>query len=159
MKLLLYSVIGIVFIIALMLIGLSIASRKVPELGLVNGQLRPCPATPNCVCSEWKVEGAYVEPLRYSTSAKHAWDMIKQTIDKTGGIIVSEQNMYLHATYQTPLLRFIDDVEIRLDDEHKLIHIRSASRVGRSDMGTNRKRVAHIRTIFERQFKSSKTVH
>ena len=151
--------IGIVFIIGLMLIGLSIASRKVPELGLINGQLRHCAATPNCVCSEWKVEGAYVEPLRYSTSAEDAWDTIKQTIDKTGGIIVSEQNMYLHATYQTPLLRFIDDVEIRLDDELKLIHIRSASRVGRSDMGTNLERVAHIRSIFERQFKSSNTIH
>lgn len=142
-----------------MLIGLSIASRKVPELGLINGQLRPCPPTPNCVCSEWKVEGAFVEPLGYSTSANNAWDTIKKTINKTGGNIVSEQNTYLHATYQTPLLRFIDDVEIRLDERQKLIHIRSASRVGRSDMGTNRKRVAGIRMIFEKNIKPENVKH
>ena len=151
MKLLLYSVIGIFVIIGIMLAGLSMASRKQPELGLVNGKLRPCPMTPNCVCSEQKVEGAFVEPLVYATTADTAWQRIRHIIIETGGVDLNEQDGYLHARYETPLLRFVDDVELRLDEVNHVIHIRSASRVGKSDLGTNRKRVARIRTAFDKQ--------
>jgi len=133
-----------------MLVVLSIASRKQPELGLLNGQLRPCPATPNCVCSEQRVEGAFVEPLGYTITAADAWSKIKQAIIETGGVVVTEQNGYLHARYVTPLMRYVDDVELRLDETKQLIHIRSASRVGHSDLGANRKRVARIRAAFAR---------
>ncbi len=159
MKLLLYSVIGITVVIGLMLLGLSISSRKQPELGLLDGRLRPCPSTPNCISSEGQGGYAFVEPLAYSATTTDAWQAIKQTVIATGGDIVSEQNTYLHATYATPLLRFIDDVEFRLDENHNVIHIRSASRVGRSDMGMNHKRVARIRTMFEKQIKSLGVAH
>jgi uncharacterized protein (DUF1499 family) len=95
-KLFLYTVLGIVLIIGIMLAILSIASRKQPEL-------------------------------------------------------VTEQDGYLHARYETPLMRYIDDVELRLDANHQVIHIRSASRVGQSDLGANRKRVARIRAAFAKQ--------
>lgn len=119
---------------------------------MLNGQLRPCPSTPNCVCSEQQVEGAFVEPFVYSTPADDAWRKIKHTIVETGGVVLTEQHNYLHARYETPLLRFIDDVELRLDENNRVIHIRSASRVGKSDLGANRKRVAGIRTAFNKQF-------
>ena len=150
MKILLYTVIGIIVIIGIMLVGLSIASRKQPELGLLNGQLRPCPARPNCVCSEQQVEGAYVEPLGYTTTADKAWHKMKQAIVTTGGVVVTEQDGYLHAIYETPLMRYVDDVELRHDENQQLIHIRSASRVGHSDLGANRKRVARIRNAFDK---------
>jgi len=150
-KLFLYTVLGIVLIIGVMLMLLSIASRKQPELGLLNGQLRPCPTSPNCVCSEVPVEGAFVEPLSYTTTAEDAWRNIKQAIVDTGGVVVTEQDSYLHARYETALMRYIDDVELRLDTNHQVIHIRSASRVGQSDLGANRKRVARIRAAFAKQ--------
>jgi uncharacterized protein (DUF1499 family) len=150
-KLFLYTVLGIVLIIGIMLAILSIASRKQPELGLLNGQLRPCPTSPNCVCSEVPVEGAFVEPLSYTTTVEDAWRNIKQAIVDTGGVVVTEQDGYLHARYETPLMRYIDDVELRLDANHQVIHIRSASRVGQSDLGANRKRVARIRAAFAKQ--------
>ena len=151
MKLLLYTVIGIIVIVGLMLVALSIASRKQPELGLLNGQLRPCPTTPNCVCSEQQVEEAFVKPLSFTSTTEEAWGMIKQAIVETGGVVVNEQDGYLHARYETPLLRYVDDVELRLDVNQQLIHIRSASRVGHSDLGANRKRVTKIRAAFDKQ--------
>jgi len=150
-KILLYSVIGIFIIIGVMLVMLSIASRKQPELGLLYGQLRSCPATPNCVCSEQQVEGTFVEPLVYTTTADVAWGKIKYAIVETGGVILAEQEGYLHAVYETPLMRFVDDVELRLDENNQVIHVRSASRVGNSDLGANRKRVARLRAAFDKQ--------
>lgn len=151
MKLLLYTVIGIFILVGIYLVSLSISSRKQPELGLVNGQLRPCPTTPNCVCSEQQVEGAFVEPLGYTTTVDTAWRKIKHAIVATGGIVITERQGYLHARYETSLLRFVDDVELRLDENTRVIHIRSGSRVGKSDLGANRKRVAHIRAAFNKQ--------
>jgi len=150
-KILLYSVIGIFVIIGLVSVVLSISSRKQPELGLLNGQLRPCPATPNCVCSEQQVEGAFAEPFVYATTADVAWRKIKYAIVETGGVVLTEQDGYLHAVYETPLMRFVDDVELRLDENNQAIHVRSASRVGNSDLGANRKRVARIRAAFDKQ--------
>ena len=151
MKLLLYSVIGIFIFVGLLLVVLSIASRKQPELGLLNEQLRPCPSSPNCVCSEWPVEGAFVEPLGYTTTAEDAWRKIKHAIVETGGVIETEQDSYLHARYETPLMRYVDDMELRLDEHQQVIHVRSASRVGHSDLGANRKRVERIRAVFDKQ--------
>ena len=151
MKILLYSVIGIFVIIGLVSVVLSISSRKQPELGLLNGQLRPCPATPNCVCSEQQVEGAFAEPLVYAATADVAWRKIKYAIVETGGVVLTEQDGYLHAVYETPLMRFVDDIELRLDENNQAIHVRSASRVGNSDLGANRKRVARIRAAFDKQ--------
>ena len=151
MKLLLYSLLVIVAIIGIMFIALSIASRKQPELGLHNGQLRPCPSSPNCVCSERQVEAAFIEPLTYPATAEEAWRSAKQAIVENGGSIVSEEKGYLHARYVTPLMRYVDDVELRLDTNNRVIHIRSASRVGHSDLGANRQRVERIRIELEKQ--------
>lgn len=150
MKILLYTIIGIFLIIGILFVALSISSRKQPELGLLNGQLHPCPATPNCVCSEQQDEGAFVEPLSYSIALDDAWLRVKQAIVKTGGVVLTEQNGYLHARYVTPLMRYVDDVELRVDEDKHVIHIRSASRVGHSDLGANRKRVTRIRTAFDK---------
>jgi uncharacterized protein (DUF1499 family) len=46
-------------------------------------------------------------------------------------------------------LRFVDDVEFLLVPAERVIHVRSASRVGYSDLGTNRKRVEALRAKFE----------
>ena len=85
LKALLYLVIGLLVIVSAYFINLSVSSRKQPDLGLLNGQLRVCPATPNCVSSERQDAGAYIEPLRVTTqenmtattTAGDSWARIK----------------------------------------------------------------------------------
>ena len=148
MKLLIYSFATLIVIIGVVLIALSVASRKEPDMGLVDGRLSSCPATPNCVCSECSVDDASIEPLGYTGTAEEAWARLKRVIAETGGEVMDEKDGYLHAVYKTPLLRFVDDVEFRQDTNQQVIHVRSASRVGRSDFGANRKRVEKIRVAF-----------
>ena len=62
--------------------------------------------------------------------------------------IVSSTNTYIHVEFTSLIFRFVDDVEFLFDDEKKLIHVRSASRVGYSDLGANRNRVEEIRKRF-----------
>jgi len=63
--------------------------------------------------------------------------------------IVTAGETYLHAEFTSAVFRFVDDVEFLLDDAEKVVHVRSASRVGHSDLGVNRKRVEALREAFE----------
>jgi uncharacterized protein (DUF1499 family) len=58
--------------------------------------------------------------------------------------IESRAEDYLHAIFRTKWLRFVDDVEFKIDPETKQLHYRSASRVGYSDLGLNRKRMNEL---------------
>jgi len=132
----------------LLLLGLvaytfmAIQSQKTPEsLGLKQGALLPCPDSPNCVCSEADSQGSKEHAIAPVQAADGAWAKLKKRMVELGGIIEQDDGHYLHATFRSPLFRYVDDVELRLDEMNGLIHIRSASRVGRSDFGVNRKRV------------------
>lgn len=148
MKKMLFWIVVISIGLVLFLAILSINSRKKPSLGLLNGRLRPCPDRPNCVCSEDKDLPSYVKPLSLSGSAKSDWVKAKQIISEMGGKIIHEDDYYLWATFSTRIFRFIDDLELRMDKENRVIHVRSSSRVGYSDMGVNRRRVEDIRLRF-----------
>jgi uncharacterized protein (DUF1499 family) len=129
---------AIVVICALFFL-LGLKSQKGKAKGLVQGHLAPPSAAPNCVSSEVDVQPEKkVAPLNGSLA------QIKAAIIETGGVITSETATYLSATYMSKVFKFIDDVEIRHDKEN-IWHIRSASRVGYSDRGVNRKRVEAIR--------------
>ena len=111
--------------------------------------LRPCPESPNCVSSQSENPEQYVKPFPYSgmmTEAKTKLRSLFEGHPRTR--IVSDQDTYLHVEITSLLFRFIDDVEFLVDDEHKLIHVRSASRTGYWDLGVNRKRVEKIRQKF-----------
>ncbi len=154
---------GLVAVIALMVlagVGLSLWSRRAPDAGLQDGRLRPCPETPNCVCSETTPADAEhaVRPLD-TRGSPEAWELLQSVIAGLGGTIVSGDGHYLYATFTTPWFRYVDDVEARLDATVGLIHIRSASRVGRSDLGLNRRRVETIRRHFERRLQQTPGGH
>ena len=140
------TTIGLVLFLAI----LSIVSRRKPSVGLVNGQLRPCSTRPNCVCSENKDLPSYVNPLAFSGTADNSWEKAKRTVSEMGGKILREDDRYLWVTFSTRLFRFVDDLELRLDEERGVIHVRSSSRVGYSDMGANRRRVEDLRLRFSR---------
>lgn len=59
--------------------------------------------------------------------------------------IVTRQDRYLHATFTSRIFRWVDDVELLVDEDAGVVHFRSASRVGHSDLGVNRKRMETIR--------------
>jgi uncharacterized protein (DUF1499 family) len=127
---------------------LALPSWRRPELGLLDGQLRRCPASPNCVCSEGESNGHAIEPLRFSDPPDAAWSRLTAVIEATPNArIITRENDYLRAEFVTPLMRYVDDVEFRLTPA--VIHVRSASRVGHSDLGANRSRVEKLRTEFE----------
>jgi len=137
-------ILGLVLFMAI----LSIISHKTPSVGMVGGRLRPCLDRPNCVCSEYEDLPSYVKPLEISTSAKSDWEEVRRIVSEMGGEIVSEDKSYLWATFSTRTFRFVDDLELRMDQENGVIHIRSGSRVGYSDMGVNRNRVEVLRSKF-----------
>ena len=121
-----------------------------PPIGVVDGRLRPCPSSPNCVCSQDADAEHTIAPLQFSGDAKSAWQRLRQVIDGQSRIrVISADDLYLHVEFTTALLRFVDDVEFLLDSANGVVHIRSASRVGHSDLGTNRKRIEGIRKLFE----------
>lgn len=138
------------------LIVLAVASHySTPDVGMVDGKLRPCPGNPNCVCSEAYAESDpahQIPPVKIgSGDMELPWKLLKQAITDQGGTIVNEGEAYLHAEFTSPIFRFVDDLEMRADQQHSVIHIRSASRVGRSDLGANRKRVEAIWKHFGEQ--------
>jgi len=148
-----WTVLGLSLLLLIVLInvGMSLWSRRVtPELGLLSEQLRLCPETPNCVCSEEIGSSAEhaIEPFAVPASEAAPLDRLARIVSDQGGTLESRTDNYLYATFRTPLFRYIDDVECRWDRQARVIHIRSASRVGRSDMGANRSRVESLREAF-----------
>jgi uncharacterized protein (DUF1499 family) len=143
-------VIGLFVILALLLTVLSCASNP-PKVQLVDGKLRPCPSSPNCVSSESDSASSRIEPLTFQCPPEKAWSALKETIREMGGKIQEEHDGYLWATFTSKLFRFVDDVEFRMVSSDGMIHVRSGSRVGYSDLGVNRKRVEKLRTIFNQK--------
>jgi uncharacterized protein (DUF1499 family) len=138
------AVFVLVVLIALFVLGRQSRSGNAP--GLVDGKLQSCPDSPNCVCSEYPGDsGHYVEPI----TAGDNTGILRQAIAELGGTIKTDTANYIAATFRSPLFGFVDDLEIRIDDAGNQIHLRSASRVGRGDLGANRKRVQRLRQWFQ----------
>ncbi|RKQ70739.1 uncharacterized protein (DUF1499 family) [Litorimonas taeanensis] len=119
---------------------MGIFSQKGKAKGLINGRLADVPSTPNAVSSEGDTQ-----PERRVAPLEASLLQVAAAIEATGGVITSRTDDYISATYMSRIFKFIDDVEVREENEN-LCHIRSASRVGYSDRGVNRRRVAVIRS-------------
>jgi len=119
------------------------------NLGVHDARLAPPKRTPNNVNSQVdKNTDAehYIEPLRYTGDARQAWAALKQVIDGMQRVkVVKLEPNYLYAEFSTKLMGYVDDTEFYLDEKAGVIHVRSASRLGRSDFGVNRGRVESIR--------------
>ncbi len=135
---------------ALFLIILSCASNP-QKVQLVDGRLRPCPDSPNCVSSESDRPSSHVEPLTFKGPAEKAWSDLRETLREMGGTIQEEKDSYLWATFTSNIFRFVDDMEFRMVSAGGLIHVRSGSRKGYSDLGVNRRRVEKLRALFSKK--------
>lgn len=126
----------------------SCSGRPPEHLGESLSELAPCPGTPNCVSSE-EVGDHAIEPLFFSGEPTVAWGQLQEVIDGMARTkIVTISPGYLHAEFRIAVFGFVDDVECVLRSEDHRIDIRSASRLGRSDLGVNRRRVEKIRKAF-----------
>jgi uncharacterized protein (DUF1499 family) len=144
--------IGIVlFVISAVLLTVLSCASNPPKVQLVDGKLRACPSSPNCVSSESDLTSSRVEPLTFQGLPEKAWNDLKETIREMGGKIQEEHDGYLWATFISRLFRFVDDVEFRMVPTDRVIHVRSGSRMGYSDLGVNRRRVERLRTIFNQK--------
>jgi len=137
------------FICLLILTG---CTGTMPKLGVENGQLMQCPKTPNCVNSQAKDEEHFIEPIRISGSPLEAKNYLLNILNELdrSSVILAEDN-YIRAQFISRVFRFVDDVEfliLEIRPKETMIHVRSASRVGRSDFGVNRKRIEQIRNKF-----------
>lgn len=112
-------------------------------------QLKPCPQSPNCVSTQTDQSDKKRDPIAYTGTTAEARAHLMEVIDgmKRTKLITESEN-YLHYTFKTWPIPFTDDVEFLFDEEAKLIHYRSASRVGHSDMGINGKRMAKVVAAF-----------
>lgn len=113
-------------------------------------RMATCPATPNCVTSRAGDVKHSVEPLRFDDDPAAAWQRLTTAVASLPRTrIVVEEPDYLAAECTTRLFGFVDDLEFAFDAEAGHIQVRSASRVGYSDLGVNRRRVERVRALFE----------
>src|SRR5262249_29656957 len=100
-----------------------------------------------CVCSQDEDPGHHTEPIRYSGD-----DPVGRLTAVIGAMprakVITSDERYLHAEFTSALFRFVDDVEFQVDPASRVIHCRSASRVGHSDFGVTRRRVEAMRKAF-----------
>ena len=117
--------------------------------GVVAGKLAACPNRPNCVSSQAANEAQRVAPLAFGDPANLAWDRLRSAVAAMPGAkIIKDEDGYMHVEFRSRVFRFVDDVEFLMNGSANQIDVRSAARIGYSDLGANRKRVEAIRMRF-----------
>ena len=117
------------------------AGEPPQNIGVRDGRLSPCPESPNCVSS-------------FESSEEHSIAALDATLDQIQQVvlaldeanIVEQSSNYMYVEFTSRLMGYVDDVEFLYDSASNQTHVRSASRLGYSDLGANRKRIEAIRT-------------
>ncbi|MGB1580592.1 MAG: DUF1499 domain-containing protein [Nevskiales bacterium] len=121
--------------------------RRPGNLGVVNGRLADGPNKPNWVSSQTTDKKHAIAALGFEGDAKAAVERLRDTIDAMPRTrLIEGGGKYLYFEFSSALMGYVDDVEFYCDGE--VIHVRSASRLGYSDLGANRKRIETIRAAF-----------
>lgn len=161
-KLMIWLLVAVLaLVLAVLAVGQAgfLAGKEPGDLGVKDGRLKPPSRTENSVSSQSGLYSdhpmkAYAEiaPIKFTGEGRAAIERIKRIVETTEGArIVRAEPAYLHAQFQTKWLKFVDDAEFFADEGAKLVHVRSASRIGRKDFGVNRARIEAIRTRFAGQ--------
>lgn len=133
------------------------SQKMVPELGYVNKAdemristsmertLKACPNSPNCVSTQTDQEKKLMRPLVFTGTVEDAQSKLRAMIGEMPRTkLLTEEPGYMHFAFTTWPIPFVDDVEFLFSAEEQLIHFRSASRVGHSDLGVNASRMKKI---------------
>lgn len=118
-------------------------------------QLTECPSSPNCVSTQTQQKSKKMAPIPFELDPKEIKEIVKSVIKSQPNTnLEKESNNYLHYTFKSSFFGFTDDVEFLIDATQKLIHFRSASRAGYSDLGVNKKRMTEITKLIEHEMKN-----
>ena len=130
------------------------AGKRPQNLGHAAGRLAPCKTSPNCVSSyaDPKDEEHYIAPIALKSDAIAAVRKAVESLPRT--TVVQVEPGYLYAEFRSKLMGFVDDVEFLADPATGVVHVRSASRLGRRDFGVNRERVERLRSLLEKRISS-----
>ena len=132
----------------LWLFVLPVSAPVLAAAGLesVSGRLTSCPKTPNCVSSDAADAEHHVAAFKLALPVQQAWRRAKDAVmDIPRTTIVEQTDSYLRAECRSLIFRFVDDLELELRPGEAIIAVRSASRIGTSDLGVNRRRVEQLR--------------
>ena len=134
----------------LLLILVSCQGVPPQHLGVKNNQFQPCPDKPNCVSSFPKQgEKSYIEPIKIISNVERAKEKITKILQKNKSVTIRKiENNYIWAEYESAIFRFVDDMEFLISEKDALIHLKSASRKGYSDLGKNKEHIEEIRFKF-----------
>ncbi len=125
-------------------------SRPNQDLRPTAGKLPACPDTPNCISTQATRADQKMDPIKVSGDPDQAFQrLVKLLQGQTRTRLVEQTADYAHFEFTTLVFRFVDDVQLLLDRDQGVIHFRSASRVGHSDLGTNRRRMTTLVNKFE----------
>lgn len=128
------------------------AGKRPDTLGVKDGRLARPKSTPNCVSSQADATDAehYLAPIRFKGSAPEAIAAARKAVESmTRASVIRHEGNYLHAEFSSKLMGYVDDVEFTHDEQAGLLHLRSASRLGRRDFGVNRARAEALRARIE----------
>lgn len=131
--------------------GMVVKSWTIPrDLGVEAGHLKELPFTPNAVSSQTEDPKRYVEPFPFKGSEAESVAALLDVLTARQDIeVMSQDTRYIHAVATTPVMKFKDDLEFLVDADNEVIHVRSASRIGYSDGGMNRKRYTQLYDAYE----------
>ncbi len=150
MKIVIIIIVALIVAAILVLFVLGQMSQSGEANGLVDAKLTKCPDKPNCICTEFEADVThYTDPIVFTQSNSLDFlPRLKNSAREMGGSVQAETDNYLAFTFTSLIFRFVDDLEIRIDTDQDMIHMRSASRVGRSDGGVNKKRIEQLKKLF-----------
>jgi uncharacterized protein (DUF1499 family) len=138
--------IGLILALILFIVG-GCSGKRPDEIGIDPSGLRGCPKSPNCVSSEAKDEQHAIEVFRLKGDPNVSWPLIQGEIGSMPGwVIVTATDNFIHVECKSRIFRFVDDLELYLNSSNEVISMRSASRIGYSDFGANRRRVELLRS-------------
>lgn len=120
-----------------------------PNLEPLDETLAPC-GTPSCVTSQMPGTDFYIAPLTYPGDPNAARLALLKLIKEMPTAEIEDSRIdYIHVKFTTPMMRYVDDLELRFAKEERVIHVRSSARFGFYDLAENRKRVEWLRQQFE----------
>ena len=135
------------------IVGLFLISLRAPRpsnLGAHDGRFASCPDSPNCVSTQAEDHDHWIAPLTYLGDDDIVVETLVRIVEQLPRTrVIRKTQNYLYVEFRSALFRFVDDVEFFVEAESGRVHLRSASRVGHSDMGVNRERIELIRGLFQ----------
>ena len=143
-------------LVILLLAGFAVIywqNSQAPELGVVDGKLKPLSSKPNCVSSQAQDINKLVPVLEPKATLKATREAILKSIESYGGAeIVQQTDDYIYAVFVTPTMKYRDDVEFWINTADNEVHFRSSSRAGYSDRGLNRQRYNELANAYRANY-------